>query len=152
MDKDCYAKEPLCSYRAYPQITQESHPAVKYVQAFLEAQVKKDYTAFANCFGQGDMHFFLILPGGNVVRNQELLLARHRELYASPKFQVELKSPLQDGVGNNDFFSCSVLVHVTLPNGCERTNYLDMTFFNNCYEGPKWVPVRLVNTVVDSSR
>lgn len=133
-------------------IQESSHPAVPYVLAWLDAQARKDYEAFAECLGpEGDVPLFINLPGGVLMRNAEQILARHKAFYESSAFQVQY-GELQDGMGNKDFFVCSVLVHVTLPTGKKRTNYIDMTFLKNETSGPAWIPRRLINTVVDATR
>lgn len=127
----------------FPEVTSETHPAVIYVTKFLDAQKQKNINAFANSFNE-NMQLFANLPGGVIIRDPKQLIARHKQLYESPNFHVEY-GDIGDGLGNDDFFACSVQVKVTLPDNSQRTNYIDMTFVRN---GNEWVPARLINTVV----
>lgn len=133
---------------SFSQVTNETHPAVKYMVDFLEAQKQKDFEAFTRCFGPAaDGPLFVILPGGVIMRDAKHLIERHKKLYESPTFHVDY-SELHDGRGNDDFFSCSVQVNVKLPDGSQRTNYIDMMFVRNEGLEPEWIPARLINTVV----
>jgi hypothetical protein len=139
------------SIQSFSQITIKTHPAVKYVLDFLEAQKQKDIEAFAHCFGQDEDHpIFVNLPGGIIMRDPKQLIERHRKFYESSIFHVDY-GEFYDGIGNDDFFSCSVLVNVTLPDGSERTNYIDMMYVKQD-EKPVWIPIRLINTVLSTTR
>lgn len=146
------AHEFSSNVQFFSKIQEDTHPAVPYVLAWVNAQVQKDYEAFARCFdSDANSPLFLNLPGGVIMKHPKELLARHKTFYNSPDFQVVAEG-LQNGMGNSDFFTCSVLVHVTLPNGARRTNYIDMTFLKRKDSEPLWIPARLINTVVDATR
>lgn len=131
----------------YEQIRDESHPAVFHIRRFLESQAHKDIATFT-AYLQHSEPFFLNLPGGHIVTNPEELIKRHTRFYESPEFACHF-GELQHGMGNNDFFICNVHVNVTLPGGLKRSNYIDMTFVKNSKNSPAWIPVRLVNTVIE---
>ena len=136
----------------FSKITPETHPAVPYILAWLDTQVQKDYEAFAAFFNsESNLPLFINLPGGKVFRDSKELLLRHKEFYESPVFEV-VREDLCDGMGNPDFFTCSVLVHVTFPNGAKRSNYIDVTFIKSADLEPRWVPARIINTVIDSAK
>lgn len=137
--------------QSFPQVTNKTHPAVKYMVDFLEAQKQKDLKAFTRCFGPSvDNPIFVNLLGGVIMRDAKQLIERHKNFYESPSFHVDY-SELHDGIGNNDFFSCSVLVNVTLPNSSQRINYIDMMFVRKEGLEPEWIPARLINTVVSTT-
>lgn len=151
MNTTLFGGEMNNQIQSYQHITSDAHPAASYVVEFLEAQKNKDVNAFAHCFGTAaDNRIFVNLSGGVIMTDVQQLIKRHKELYASPVFHVEY-GPLQNGMGNDDFFCCSVLVNVTLPDSSQRSNYIDMMFVREEGSEPEWIPVRLINTVVNSS-
>ncbi len=138
--------------KSFSQVTSKTHPAVKYVLDFLEAQKQKNIEAFAHCFGQdADNPIFVNLPGGIIMRDPKQLIERHRKFYESSTFHVDY-GELHDGIGNDDFFSCSALLNVTLPDGSQRTNYIDMMYVKQDDLKPEWIPTRLINTVLSTTR
>lgn len=150
MNNTLFGGEMNSRIQSFSQVTNETHPAVKYMIDFLEAQKQKDLEAFACCFGpHADNPIFINLPGGVIIRDAKRLIERHKNFYESPTFHVDY-SELHDGIGNDDFFSCSVLVNVTLPDGNQRKNYIDMTFVKKKGLEPEWIPARLINTTVST--
>jgi hypothetical protein len=136
----------------FQNITRDTHPAIPYILTWLDAQVQKDYETFAASLNSpSHPHLFVNLPGGKIVTDAKELLLRHKNFYASPQFQVT-REELSHGMGNQDFFTCNVLVHVTLPDGAQRKNYIDMTFLKQKGVNPIWIPARVINTVVDSTQ
>ncbi len=131
----------------YAIVTEKTHPAVLDIQRFLESQSHKDISVFASYLSENEL-FFLNLPGGIEITDPQALIQMHQHLYASPDFSCRFEE-LQNGIGNDDFFTCSVKVGVTFPGGVKRSNYIDMTFVKNSKESPAWVPIRLINTVID---
>lgn len=137
-------------FQMFEQVTEESHPAVKFVLALLDSQARRDIESFAACFDP-EFPLFVNLQGGHRLRDAKELIKRHEGFYQSSTFQFEY-GDLQDCIGNDDFFTCSVPFSVTFPNGVQRNAYLDMTFFKNRGAGPEWIPGRIINTVMDAAQ
>ncbi len=147
-----HANESDTEIQFFSEIAPDTHPAVPYILSWLDAQVNKDYKAFAAAFGPiANPHLFVNLPGGNIVTNAEQILLRHKHFYENPLFQVT-RGELSNGMGNRDFFTCNVLVDVTLPDGAQRKNYIDITFLKKGDLNPTWIPTRIINTVVDPTK
>ena len=132
--------------------TVNTHPAARYAIKLLESQRSKDLDAFASCFSRDEnAMLFVNLQGGAVIRKAKELIERHRKIYQSPVFRLSY-GELQDVMGNEDVFICSAPVSVTFPNGIYREVTFDMTFVNNNDGDPEWIPVRIINTIVDSGQ
>ncbi len=133
----------------FERVSKGCHPALNDLFAFLESLSMKDKQAFAASFGSlSSIGFFANLPGGVRVTDPNKLIEMHDEFFESSVSQFEY-SKLNNGVGGEDFFTCSVPAKVTFPNGTKREVCIDMTFFKN---QDAWVPARLINTVVDPSQ
>lgn len=136
--------------QTFKKVTRECHPAAKDLFAFLDSLSVKNKEAFAASFGT-DIPIFANLPGGVQVTRSKQLIDMHKEFLDSPT-SAFIVGELNNGVGGENFFMCSVPAHVTLPNGTQRRVCIDITFFKNIDHGPAWIPCRLINTVVDPSQ
>lgn len=132
--------------RSFEKVTRECHPAVRDIFAFLDSLVMKDKRAFAASFGAS---IFANLPGGVQVKSTQRLIEMHKEFLDSSVSLFEY-GDLTNGIGGSEFFMCSVPAFVTLPDGKQRRVCIDVTFCKG--DGSHWVPVRLINTVVDSAQ
>ena len=131
----------------FSKIAKDSHPAVKYAIACLDSIVHKNLDQFAASFERKSV-IFANLPGGVQVTSVQKFVEMHRAFFASSTSRFSY-GDLQQGVGGADFFTCSIPAHVILPNGAERDVYIDMTLI---LEEGTWVPIRFINTVVDSKQ
>ncbi len=137
------------TFQVFEQVTPDCHPAVSTGSAYLDTVCAKDLKQFAAALApQIQAPFFANLPGGVRVTDVNQFIEMHRSFFQSDRSRFEYRS-LSHGVGDRNFFLCSLSAFVVLPNGSEREVYIDMTLF--LCQG-LWIPRRFINTVIQPSQ